>query len=187
MLRKSLFAAALVLQPAPTASQGEVEQNPIPLVSCDLGAGTAFRIGPKLLLSVNHVTNLKGCMIDGQPIHIAYRSRRADFSELSDDRAGKWLKVDCRGFVPGRTYIIVGHARGLNSLIGIEAIATGAYSEGQAVLVGTLTAQPGQSGGPIVDAETHEVVGTVNAADWENGTTFSVELKQTPICGSDLA
>jgi hypothetical protein len=63
-------------------------------------------------------------------------------------------------------------------------VATGKYADaGMAALVGVFTAQPGQSGGPIIDAETHKVVGTVNAADWESGATFSVELRGTSICG----
>jgi hypothetical protein len=126
-------------------------------------------------------------MINGVPIHVIYTSAKADFSILTDDRAGQWLKVDCGGFVAGREYIAIGHPRGTDGLVAVPMIATGRTEDGEAVLVGIFTAQPGHSGGAIIDAETGKVVGTINAADWEHGMTDSVELKNTPVCGGDLA
>lgn len=185
---KVLLGLALLVFDGPTDLKIEpFRLEPVPLVICGNSSGSAFRIGPNLMLSVKHVTRLNGCMIDGQPQHLIYSSPKADFSMLRDQRAARWIKVDCRGFVAGRHYFAIGHARGLDQLTTVELIATGAYDDGMAVLAGIMTAQPGQSGGPIIDAETHQVVGTVNAANWEEGTTFSVELKQTPVCGSDLA
>jgi hypothetical protein len=154
----------------------------VPIVDCAKGAGSAFRVGPNILLSVKHVTNNVGCQIDGQPIHITYTSPTSDFSILSDDRTGKWIEADCRGFVTDHHYIALGHARGLDQLFPIELVATGEMVGGMAVLIGVFTAQPGQSGGAVIDADTGHAVGTVNAADWEDGATFSVPLKDTPIC-----
>jgi hypothetical protein len=46
---------------------------------------------------------------------------------------------------------------------------------------------PGMSGGPIVDAETGRVVGTVNKENFEAGLSWSVQLKDTPICKKGIA
>jgi hypothetical protein len=187
MMLRSLLAVAMLCYAPPAVPQTAVQLESVPLVDCMRGAGTAFRIGPNILLSVKHVTNQVGCQIDGAPIRVSYTSAKADFSMLSDDRSGNWLKADCRGFIPGHLYLAIGHARGLDALAIVPMIATGDTEDGLAVLVGVFTAQPGQSGGPVIDAQTHEVVGTVNAADWEGGTTFSVPLKDTPVCKGTLA
>jgi hypothetical protein len=181
MLRKALLASALAFQPAQVVPQ-TVEQSAIPLVTCSDRAGTAFRIGPSLLLSVAHVTSAARCEIDGQPIKVIYTSRTADFSILEDRRHGDALTVDCGGFRMGRLYIAVGHARGLDTLTAVPMVATGKMGGGMALLVGIFTAQPGQSGGAIIDAETKQVVGTINTADWAHGITGSVELKGTSVC-----
>jgi hypothetical protein len=186
---RRLLALALLSTPAipQTAAQVFIPAATVPLVDCTYSAGSAFRIGPHLLLSVNHVTSGLQCKIDGQYIRIEYKSRKSDFTELSDDRSGPWLRVDCGGFVAGREYLAIGHARGIEPLTTVKLTGTGYHDGNMARLVGIFTAQPGQSGGPIIDAETGAVVGTVNAANWEHGATFSVELKGTPVCGGDLA
>jgi hypothetical protein len=43
------------------------------------------------------------------------------------------------------------------------------------------------SGGAVLDADTGAVVGTVNAANWEDGTSFSIPLSDTPVCKKSLA
>jgi hypothetical protein len=189
MLR-SLLAAALVIVPAPAVPQTTPVPS-VPKVICrqehGYSAGTAFRVGPHLLVSVNHVTSAGKCEIDSQPIQILYASTKADFSILSDDRSGKWLRVDCGGFVQGRKYVAVGHARAMDELVLVPMVATGLTDGHLSILAGVFTAQPGQSGGPIMDAETGRVVGTVNTAEWSRGLTGSVELKGTSICGGNAA
>lgn len=191
MLLRGALAAALLVYAPQAVPQTQVHvfipASAIPLVDCATTAGTAFRISPHLLLSVNHVVTGTNCQIAGEPIHVDYQARKADFAELSDDRDGQWLKVDCGGFVAGHEYLAIGHARGLDELASVELMGTGHYDHGMARLMGIYTAQPGQSGGPIVDAVTGDVVGTVNAANWEYGATFSVELKGTWICGGGVA
>jgi hypothetical protein len=187
---KALLGASLMLAPAPAVPQTN-PTGPAPKVICrqehGYSAGTAFRIGPHLLVSVNHVTSAGNCEIDGEPIHILYASRKADFSILSDDRLGKWLKVDCGGFVKGRMYVAVGHARAMDDLTFVPMVATGMTSGSLSILAGVFTAQPGQSGGPILDGETGKVVGTVNTAQWDRGLTGSIELRGTSICGGGAA
>lgn len=188
---KLLFAASVALASSPAIPQTQarvfIPVDTVPLVDCATTAGSAFRIGPHLLLSVNHVVSGTRCQISGQPIHVDYKSRKADFAELSDSRDGQWLKVDCGGFVAGHEYLAIGHARGIDELTSVKLVGTGFNDDGMARLTGVFTAQPGQSGGPIIDAETGEVVGTVNAANWEYGVTFSVELRGTWVCKGSLA
>ena len=186
MIRRLLLASLLAVQPTPSTSDSIAPQPVVPLVVClhptYYNAGTAFRVGPHLLLSVAHVTSSGGCQIDGQSIHILYTSSSQDFSILSDDRSGEFIPVDCNGFVKGRKYLSIGHARGIENLTIVPMIATGVTEGGLAILAGVFTAQPGMSGGPIVDAETMKVVGTTNTGDWERGLTGSVELKGTSVC-----
>ena len=192
MLLRSLCATALLV--STTAVPQPVEEDPVPKVICRVPggyiAGTAFRVGPQYLITVGHVIAQGKCEIDGQPIKVAYRSAKADFAILEDERAGKSLMVDCNGYQEGRQYIIRGHARGLDTLIDVPAIALGRHYDDTptlSLLVGVFTAQPGQSGGPIIDAQTGKVVGTTNTGDWKSGITGSVELKGTSICGGNVA
>jgi sulfur relay (sulfurtransferase) DsrF/TusC family protein len=51
-----------------------------------------------------------------------------------------------------------------------------------AILEGVWTVIPGQSGGAVLDPDTHKVVGVVNTYDMEGGLSGSVELKRTSVC-----
>jgi hypothetical protein len=142
--------------------------------------GSAFRIGT-LLLSVKHVTNYPECYINGKKITVVYSAPDQDFSIISDSE-GPFLKVDCGGFVKGRKFLAVGHARGLDRLTTVELEGTGETTNGYAILKGISVVIPGMSGGSIIDAETGKVVGTINAFDMVNGLSYSVPLSNTPIC-----
>ena len=185
---KALAAMALLVS-TPSVPQTVTPAPKIPRVVCfvtptSLAMGTAFRIGPHLLLSVRHVTDEENCYIDGEAIKVTYKAPGQDFSILSDDRAGPFLKVDCGGFVKGRKYIAIGHARGLEQLTTVELTGTGTKSGQFSILSGIFTYVPGQSGGPTIDVETGAVVGTNNVYDMERGLSGSVALKDTPICGA---
>lgn len=146
-------------------------------------AGTAFRIGPGLMLSVNHVTSAKGqCFVGGKPMTIRYTSRATDFSMIGGGPEGPFLKVDCGGFVKGHSYLALGYARGLPELTRVELTANGEMYQGRAVLTGMFVVVPGQSGGPIIDKETGEVTGVVEAENFEEGTSWSIPLSATPAC-----
>jgi hypothetical protein len=183
MIVKVLVAAALVAAPVPAQTPPPLAP-PIPVVTCPVpgGAsmGSAFRIGPRLLLSVAHVTHFPACYIDGEKVKVTYTS--GDFSIITVSRPGSFLKVDCGGFVKGHKYLALGHPRGIDELVGVPMIATGQSNGGQAILSGIFEAQPGMSGGPIVDVDTLRVVGTVNTGNWEDGETGSVQLKDTAVC-----
>jgi len=158
----------------------------IPKVVCPVpdgySMGTAFRVGGSLLLTVKHVTAEAPCYIDGRPVKVLYTDPKRDFSMISDGSSGPSLKIDCGGFVKGRKYLAVGHARGRDELTTVELEATGDSNWGFSVLTGVFTVVPGQSGGPVIDAETGAVVGTVNVYEFTEGVSGSVPLRDTPVC-----
>jgi hypothetical protein len=174
-----------------------MQADPIPKVACPDGSGTAFRVGPHLLLTAKHVATHKGCTIDGQPMKVAWVSPTSDVALLSDDRSGRFLHVDCGGFVQGRTYAALGYARGLDQITRVEMVAigeaVGVRLEGKpqsgpmGVLVGVFTSVPGQSGGPIVDAMTGDATGIVSGGNFEVAVSVSVALRDTPICKGHIA
>jgi hypothetical protein len=150
-------------------------------------AGTAFRIGPQFLLSVNHVTSgPEQCFIGGKPINLAWKSPTSDFSELLGDE-GPYLPIDCKGFVKGHHYIAIGFARGVTPVTTLDLVATGEHDHGMALLVGMVPLIPGMSGGPLIDSETGKVVGVNNAENFEDGLSWSQELKDEPVCAGRIA
>lgn len=187
-----LALALLIASPvAPALPLVIIQPEAIVQVVCfspkDVSAGTAFRVGPTgLLLSVNHVTSAGQCFIDGKPINLAYTSPNADFSELLGDD-GPYLGIDCGGFVKGRKYLAIGFARGESPATTIELTGTGKYDGGEALLSGMVPVIPGMSGGAILSEDTGRVVGMVNAENFEEGLSWSVELKNTPVCKGSVA
>ena len=152
-------------------------------IDCGRWMGSGFRIDDHTIVSVNHVVKSGKCSIDGTPIRILYSAKKQDFATLQGNE-GPSLPVDCGGFVKGRKYIAIGYARDADTQTETELVAAGTTgTDGQARLDGMYTVIPGQSGGPVVDALTHRPVGTVNAYNYEAGASWSVALKDTPICG----
>ena len=197
IFRGLAFAAASLLIPSPVAPATlqtlvVVPPEAIVQVICIgknyVSAGTAFRVGPSgLALSVNHVTSGDAqCFIQGKRINLAYKSPDRDFSEVLMDE-GPYLQIDCGGFVKGRKYIAAGYARGEKNLVTVELTALGVTNDGESLLYGMVPVIPGMSGGPIFDAETGKVVGTVNRENFEEGLSWSEELKQQPICKRSIA
>ena len=82
-------------------------------VMCAEGSGTAFRVaGPGAYTSVNHVTEMHDCKVDGEPLRTVYADKQLDFSSSRVTSQGDWLKINCGGFLPGQVYMAVGYARG---------------------------------------------------------------------------
>lgn len=186
MCLRAFVATLLLVQVSatwPSARDGiEPSAHPeIKYVRCIPGMGTAFKVGPHTLLSVAHVTSLGGCMIDGKPITVVGTS--GDFAILSTgETASRWLTVDCSGFVAGRKYVAIGFARGVPTLTELDMTGTGIVWQKFYRLTGMFNVIPGMSGGPIIDAKTGKVVGTVNVHNFERGDSGSVELKETSVC-----
>jgi hypothetical protein len=153
-----------------------------------ISAGTAFRVGGKLGLSVNHVTSSGKCFIAGKPVRLSYKSPNSDFSMIDTDE-GAHLTADCGGYIKGRKYVALGYARGEKQIVAIEMTALGESDRnGQALFYSMVPVIPGQSGGPVLDEMTGRVVGVVNATNFEAGVSWSLPLKATPICkGATIA
>jgi hypothetical protein len=197
MIVKALAALSLALVSVPAIPQS-VWEHPaatetgidpsvhpeVVAVRCIPGTGSAFSVGPHILISVAHVTGLGGCAIQGKPITVLQTS--GDFTILSSAApAGKWLTVDCGGFVRGKKYIAIGFARGLPVQTTVDIEDMGYVVDGFERLWGVFTVIPGQSGGPIIDPETGKVVGTVNVYNPQKGDSGSIPLRDTPVCKGD--
>lgn len=187
-MKAVLALAALVCvsatDPRPANTQSGIAPDAmveVVQVRCLASAGSAFYVGPRVLLSVAHVTSASGCFIDGEPVKVI--GKQGDFTILLAPRpVDKWLRVDCEGFKRGRVYTAWGFARGLPSLTSVDMVATGRFISGFARLWGIFNVIPGQSGGPIVDPQTGRAVGTVNVYNAQRGDSGSVELKGTVLC-----
>jgi hypothetical protein len=188
---KSLLVGAMAL--AFNSSQAiqttpAFTHNPyIEKISCDLGTGTGFKLDSGLWVSVNHVTRLGNCSVDGIPIIITYADPLRDFSTFivpGDIRAGG-LKVDCSGFQASRWYYGTGHAKGLPILTSIAVLYIPALNIGPSPRGWRTLAYsryiPGQSGGPAFNQH-GGVTGTVNAYSPIYPLSFSLPMKETPLC-----
>lgn len=190
VLRASaLLAAAFTLVSAsPETSLRFVAYPLVHKVSCDEGAGTAFRVGVNHWLSVAHVTGLHHCTVDGKNISVTEQDGARDFARF--DTVGavpNGFRINCKGFVPGQWYFAIGHAFGKPFQTLLAVYATYAKApDGRRVLIGEYAFIPGMSGGPVLN-EAGEVVGVINA--YVPGTPISIsrELKDTSICGANLA
>lgn len=178
--------------------------DPIPLVICGVGQdapkATAFRVDAHTLVTARHVVLKAPCTIAGEPMQVTYTSTQSEYAILRDDRPGRALHVDCGGFVQGRHYTALGHARGLEEVTPVDVLALGparsvtvANSKGEEnligmeLLVGIFTTIPGQSGGPLVDKETGDAVGIVSGGNFEEGISSAVPLSITPLCKGKVA
>ena len=168
--------------PARTEAGIAAEVHPeIVQVRCLTGSGTAFYVGPRTLVSVAHVTSAPGCFINGKRFEVVHQ--KDDFTILRVQEATtKWLSVDCKGFVVGRTYAAWGFARGLKSLTSVDGVFVGGKLGDFAELWGVFHAVPGQSGGPYIDEATGKVPGAINVYNHREGYSGSTELRGTVLC-----
>ena len=176
MVMRGLVAASLALVPMESQVYSIPADPRIVLVDCDNSRGSAFRVGPHNYVSVAHVTDDKGCKINGQPFKVEFA-----FITTSEDRPG-FMRIDCGGFKLGHRYLGLGYARGRPNITAVEIVGTGEKVAGLAWLVGLATVIPGQSGGPVVDRETMRPVGTVNRYNAMVGASGSVALADTALC-----
>lgn len=185
---KAALAAPFLLSAAPEREPDFVTYPGVVQVICDKSLGTAFRVGPHKLLSVTHVTGNTGCKVEGEPLRTSYEGKDQDFSVLATDRRGRdFLRINCGGLSASEWYWAVGYARGWPKQQRVILRATGALSpQGFAILTGAETVIPGMSGGPVFNSA-GEVVATVNAYNPFWRTSFVRVLKDTAVCGGDLA
>ena len=183
MIAKSLALVASALccvsaSEAPPAPQF-VQYPQISRVECTEGMGTAFRAGGKWL-SVDHVTHLSNCRVEGRPI-AAKGDPLLDFSVIGP-AIPKGFPINCEGFRNGEPYYAIGFANGLPVQRLVILKGTGEHdNNGMAVLFGVEKLIPGMSGGPILNKE-GEVVGTNNMFHRWLPLSLSRELKDTSVC-----
>lgn len=187
-MRSLLLAVAVAAAPLPSDHIAFIDYPQVKRVDCIEGRGTAFRLDGKHWASVAHVTSLHGCQIDGLPIAITEQDGDRDFSRIDvGGRKVAGLKVDCHGFIPGEWYWAVGFALGRDFQTAIAVYATYAKTaDGKRVLIGEYNFIPGMSGGPVMDAQGN-VVGTVNAFIRGTPISLSREMRNTSVCGADIA
>lgn len=180
-------ALALVLDPwsidfGPTTF---VSHPYVEKLTCNRGTGTGFKISDGRWLSVDHVTSIGGCTMDGKPITVTYADPHGDFSVFTvADRRRGGIAVNCGGFADAKWYHGIGHGGGLITpqakAVRYSALFTLFGSKRWGVLEANRFV-PGMSGGPVLD-QTGRVVGTVNAYGLLERISFSRELKDTVIC-----
>ena len=192
MFVKSLLAGALALALPLQSNAGlpppTFVTNPyIERVDCLEGKGTAFRLDTGTWVSVNHVTRLTGCTVDGLPIKVTYADPIGDFStfDLPGDKRRGGLHADCSGYQDGKWYHATGHAKGEPILTSLPVMYSkfmqmAGLNRGWSVLVYNAVI-PGQSGGPMLSGS-GAVAGTNNAYNPFYPISFSRALKDTIIC-----
>jgi hypothetical protein len=152
-------------------------------VICTAGKGSAFRIGPRTMLSVGHVTENSGCLIDGQPF-TAVTDEGIDFAVIALPktlRRSGVLKINCDGFKKGEWVYATGYAHGYPWQQTVLLKVSGEQVDGLDILIGSPTVIPGMSGGPVRNLK-GEVVGTVNRYSPWFPISLSRPLKGTSVC-----
>ncbi len=182
--------ASLALAPLSLAPSSEiatfVNYEPVKLVRCAEGSGTAFRISDGRLLSVAHVTTMTGCKIDGKLITVLHSDGGQDFSILAPMGKGSGFKVNCGGYKTGEFAYAVGYAKGIpiqrmQTLSATEIrIDLNRLGPAFSILTGARFI-PGMSGGISMN-RAGEAVGMVNAYSPWFPISFSRPLSDTILC-----
>lgn len=188
---KSL-ALALVASPllASAAPEEPLIVNYIEVVQirCDQGVGSGVRYKTHGILSVNHVTRMTNCKVDGVPIATPYANEALDFSVSRSPVVGQGAEIDCGGFKEGEIYAAIGYASGLpvqrmlfakSSAAAQVMIPWGSFS----AFLTPVNFIPGMSGGPVVN-EAGKVVGVVKGFYSTAPVSYARALKDTPLCSN---
>jgi len=153
---------------------------------CDEGRGTAFQINGNTALSVDHVSRMTDCRINGIPAFVIENDRVGDFSVIRFrfNRPGG-LRLSCEAFRHGETYSAIGYAHGERRQRVLNVVHWSPLPKvpfrGWQTLSSPVRFIPGMSGGPVFSMR-GEVVGTVNAYSPIFPLSFSRSLSDTSLC-----
>lgn len=206
-----LLAVTLLVTPTPAYTPrpigsfffGPVYHDPtvnlsaIRQIKCDEGAGTGFVVGNDILVTALHVANATNCKDagTGKPLKTYHTEKDKDFALMAGDYPdyGPYIKVSCRGYTKGQKY----YGFGYRNMFRMDVLtATGRYTPPGTIISGTDMSGmqilkggiiQGQSGGPMIERETGEAVGFINANRWDDSTgkiyeSYSYEFKHTKLC-----
>jgi hypothetical protein len=188
----ALFCAAVAVC-LPAFALAATQRDPVAVahypqvqrIQCNQGSGTGFTIEDGRFVSVHHVTSLTNCHTPTKSID-ARRDGDLDFSTAPFQARGG-LPINCDGFKTGTYVWAIGYAGGFEWQTMTRLYVTYKIADnGMRILLGRPTVIPGMSGGPILNAA-GQVVGTVNMYHSDLGLSFSVDLKDTSLCGGHHA
>jgi hypothetical protein len=172
-------------QDAPQPLYADVEQ--VRQVLCDTARGTAFRVGSGAFATARHVTHGRNCTIDGEPVNVTWEDEKLDLAVIRTKVYGKPLPIDCGGYQDRTPYAGIGMARGLpqQRVIFVMFIEDMHEALPKWMAFKTLYGDrfiPGQSGGPVFGQDAR-VVGMVNGFNRDAPLSYSLQMKDTPLCG----
>jgi S1-C subfamily serine protease len=182
------FSAPLLLSNAPPSEPIYTDIPAVRMVVCGTVSGTAFRVGTGAFVTARHVIVAGGCTIDGEWVNVTWESAELDIAVLRTKVHGKPLEIDCGGFQDRQGYAGVGHARGLpqQRVIFVMFAADIDSALPRWMRFSTLFGArfiPGQSGGPVFGSS-GKVVGVVSGFNTAAPLSYSIALKDTPLCSS---
>jgi hypothetical protein len=185
------FVVALLAAPflasatdAPQPLYADVEQ--VRQVLCDTARGTAFRVGIGAMVTARHVTHGRRCTIDGEPVNVTWESEELDLAVIRTKVYGKPLPIDCGGYKDGEAYAAIGYAFGqprqrvIFTLFMADLDARLPRWMKFRTLVGDRFI-PGMSGGINMNRR-GVVVGVINGFNRDAPLSYSLAMKDTPLC-----
>ncbi len=185
---KLAFASLMALVSPLTQDFGPTTYVTHPYIErmmCDRGMGTAFKLRDGRWVTAFHVAVLGNCQIDGKPISVTYADSYKDIATFTvDDNRRGGIEPNCAGFIDRSWYHGIGHGRGSPypeaKAVRHSAFYTFIAGDRWAVLDANRFV-PGMSGGPVLDG-TGRAVGIVNAYGKDLRISFSLQLRDSPIC-----
>ena len=184
----ALVASPFLLSAAPEEKRIYTEVPEVHQVFCNNGMvrGTAWRNGVGSLVTARHVTHGRDCYIEGEQVNVTWESEELDMAVIRTAKFGTPLKINCGGYIDRQAYAGVGYARGeprqqvIFVLFGKDVDASLPRWLQFKTMFGDRFI-PGQSGGPVYNSA-GEVVGLVNGYSSVAPLSYSLQMKDTPLC-----
>ena len=189
MIVKPVLAGALALVLSPYDIDFGVtvpfEHPYVERLTCNGGTGTGFKISDGRWVTVDHVSRIGGCTMDGKPITVTHNDPNGDFATFAvDDQRKGGIEVNCSGFRDRQWYFGIGYGRGISQIKSVRHSVLFSLMSGTPFAVFEANRfVPGMSGGPVLDLS-GRVVGTVNAYGIIQRISFSRDLSRTILCSA---